>query len=263
MNRVSIAIRSPASVSTSTPCAGRREPRGSRRYAPKAGCPFARVGTITYVRPSRIAMVRRKSPTAATPWYSSGSGGIVSHTSSVSSATTASTSPASKARAMPSRIRRSRAEPGSGASSRPAPGNCASSPARARLSALFTALSLVPSVPATSAARNPSTSRNTSTARCLAGRCCSAVRNASDTASLASYRASGPGARSGSPSSSTSGYGSSRLGTARSRCGSGSGTSVRHADARSVDRPARSRSAFRQRLVAIRYSHVRIDARPS
>ena len=51
--------------------------------------------------------------------------------------------------------------------------------ARARCSALFTAGTLVPRVAAASAAGIRSTSHRISVARCLAGRCCSAVMNAS------------------------------------------------------------------------------------
>ena len=88
---------------------------------------------------------------AARPWYSCGSGGMRIQASSVSSATTASTSPRSKASAKRVSTSRSAREPGnvpptdrSGA---------ASSAARARCSALVTAASPVPSISATSAAR--------------------------------------------------------------------------------------------------------------
>ena len=55
----------------------------------------------------------------------------------------------------------------------------AASVARARCSALFTAATLVPRVAAASAAGIFSTSHMIRVARCLAGRCCSAVTNAS------------------------------------------------------------------------------------
>ena len=58
---------------------------------------------------------------------------------------------------------------------------------------------------AVSLARNPRTSRKISTARCRGGSSCRAVTKATEIASVASYRASGPGAVSASPSSRTSG----------------------------------------------------------
>jgi hypothetical protein len=71
--------------------------------------------------------------------------------------------------------------------------------------------------------------------------------NESSIDSRASYRAAGPAERSGMSSSSTSGYGSSQTGSLR-RVGRGespmAGTSRGRRD--------RARSAFRQRLVAIR-----------
>lgn len=98
-----------------------------------------------------------------------------------------------------------------------------------------------------------------STARCRGGSSCSAVTNASETASLASYWASGPGALSASPSSAESGSGSSQ-GTSPSRVGSGV---LAHGTAAVGGRRLPARSAFRQRLVATRYSQVRTDDRAS
>ena len=76
-----------------------------------------------------------------------------------------------------------------------------STAARARFSAPLTDDSLLSSISATSAARKPSTSRSTSTARWRGGRCWSAATKASDTASRASYAASGPATSSASQAS--------------------------------------------------------------
>ena len=67
-----------------------------------------------------------------------------------------------------------------------------------------------------------------------------------------------PRERSGMSSSSTSGYGSSQTGSVR-RVGSSASAMA----GTSLGRRERARSAFRQRLVAIRYSQERTDARPS
>ena len=69
--------------------------RGCRRR--KAGCLFAPVGTIRYRRPSRNATVVKNSRASSGPWYSRGSGGILTHTSSVISSTSRLTSPAPNA----------------------------------------------------------------------------------------------------------------------------------------------------------------------
>jgi hypothetical protein len=105
----------------------------------------------------------------------------------MSSATIASTSPRSTASANRAASSRSRRESGSDARSRPPAGSAA----RARFSALVTESSVVSSMSATSAARNPRTSRRTSTARCRGGSDCTAAMNASEIDSVASYRASG------------------------------------------------------------------------
>lgn len=91
----------------------------------------------------------KKSRTAAVPWCSKGAGGIRTHTSSVSSAITASTSPvvnASTKRSSStcSACRSGRAE---------AEARRIWRAIRARLSALVTASSLVPRRSATSRAR--------------------------------------------------------------------------------------------------------------
>jgi hypothetical protein len=112
------------------------------------------------------------------------------------------------------------------------------------------------SMPAASADLKPSTSRSTSTARCRGGRRWIAVMNASAIVSRASYRASGPATTSGR---SASGYGSSQTSSVR-RVGSGG---VNGGSGAVRCRLPLARSAFRQRLVAIRYSQVRIEARPS
>ena len=85
------------------------------------------------------------------------------------------------------------------------------------------------------------------------------MTNASEMASLASYRVSGPGALSASPASSESGTGSSQS-TSPSRLGSGV-LARGAAAAGGWRRPARC--AFRHRLVATRYSQVRTEDRPS
>ena len=105
------------------------------------------------------------------------------------------TSLASKARVNRSTSSRSAAEPGAGGCSRsPDPGSWRCSVARARLRALVTDSSVESRTCATSRAWNPSTSRRISTARWRGGSSCNAVTKASETASRASNRASGPGA---------------------------------------------------------------------
>ena len=117
-------------------------------------------------------------------WYATGRGGMVSRTSAVSRARMASMSARSTARLNAPAIRCSQAECGGGAGSRPR-GSRASSVARACCNASCTAGPVVSSIPATSAARKPSTSRRISTARCPGGRQCSAATKASDTDSVA------------------------------------------------------------------------------
>ena len=187
---------------------------------------------------------------ATGPWYSSVTGGIVNHASSVSSDTTPSTSPPANAAAKREATSRSRAERGSGARSRSGPGRERPMVARARCSALFTDASLTSSMSATSPDRKPSTSRSTSAARCRGGSFCTAATNASAIVSRASYRASGPTPRSGNSSRKTSGYGSSQDGSPR-RVGSEA-----HDGPAGTGRGRRAlaRSAFRHRLVAIRYA---------
>ncbi len=89
---------------------------------------------------------------AAWPWYSYGSGGMVSQASVVSMVSTASMSPASTAAAKRPARWRPRAESGTGARSRPTR-SWASSAARAHCRAPLTEVSVLPSMSATSAAR--------------------------------------------------------------------------------------------------------------
>ena len=84
--------------------------------------------------------------------------------------------------------------------------------------------------------------------------------NAREIASVASYRASGPGSVLVSWSSSRSGYGSSQ-GTSPSRVGSGG--SGQDCGPSIVTLRLLARRALRQRLVATRYSQVRTEARSS
>jgi hypothetical protein len=129
----------------------------------------------------------------------------------------------------------------------------------ARRSPLFTAVVVVPSSSATSAAGHCSTSRMISTARWRADRYCSAATKASrmparDTVTAAgsscsaASSASGNGCSQGTSGPATTGVCASSAGPPRP---DGSGR-----------RPRRS-SAVRQTLVAIRYSQVRTEERPS
>ena len=153
----------------------------------------------------------------------------------------------------------SAAEFGGGGGCASGEGNSLDTVARARFSALVTDCSVVSSMPATSLAGKSSTSRRISAARWRGGSSCSAVTKASDMASRASYRASGPAAASGRSSRNRSGYGSSHT-TSPSRDGSGGSTS---SDRLIAGLRLAARSMFRQRVVAIRYIQVRTDARPS
>jgi hypothetical protein len=82
------------------------------------------------------------------------------------------------------------------------------------------------------------------------------VMKAREMASVRSYRASGPAPASAICSSSTSGYGSSH-GTSRTRSGSGGFGHTR--DDAGAGRRLAERSAFRLRLVAMRYNQVRTE----
>src|SRR2546429_9503205 len=64
-------------------------PVGARRYAPKAGWPFARVGTRSNLRPESKRLAQKRA-TGARPSHLNGIGGIGMKTSSVGTATTAS-----------------------------------------------------------------------------------------------------------------------------------------------------------------------------
>ncbi len=133
---------------------------------------------------------------------------------------------------------------------------------RARCSALFTELTLASSSAAVSPADQPSTSRRSSTARCLGGRCWTAARKASSIVSLATTTASGWASLGAAGSSSRSGYGCNQL-----TSGSGAGSWATTGAAAGTTCGGRTRRelwarAFRQALVAIRYSHARKLDRP-
>ena len=123
------------------------------------------------------------------------------------------------------------------------PGNRSRSVARARCSALLAAATLVSSSDAVSAADQPSTSRSSRTARCRGGSSWMTARNVSSIVSLATTTASGWASLGATSSSSRSGYGCSH-GTSAKECSDGTRRRLR-------------RSASRQALVAIRYSHAR------
>ncbi len=132
--------------------------------------------------------------------------------------------------------------------------------ARARCSALFTAGTLVPSVAAASVAGIRSTSHRISAARCRAGRCCSAVTNASLIVSRATAMSAGSPC-SGSTRSSAIG----EIQASSGRQSPNSASTGGEAGPRSIGsaRRCRPRSMSRQILVAIRYSHDRTLERPS
>src|SRR5438552_13970993 len=71
-------------------------PVGARTYAPKAGWPFARVGTRSNLRPESKRLAQKRATTSR-PWYSNGIGGIAMKTSSVRRSTSASRSADSRA----------------------------------------------------------------------------------------------------------------------------------------------------------------------
>ncbi len=105
------------------------------------------------MRGARAANACVKKPViAVSPWYSNGSGGIVTQASSVRSTTISSTLARSKASANRPASSRSEAECGSRARSRTG-GVLASSVARARWRALLTEVSVVSIIAATSEAR--------------------------------------------------------------------------------------------------------------
>ena len=185
--------------------------------------------------------------------------GIVNHASSVSSATTPSTSPPANAAAKRSATCRSCAERGNGARSRPGPGSECAMVARARCSALFTDASVTESMVATSTDRKPSTSRSTRTARCRGGRRCTRRDERQRDRLLgliprlrATRLRSGHRRQAGRPDTAAAISGSPcRVGTDAHGGPGGAGRGWR----------ALARSAFRHRLVAIRYSQVRSDER--
>ncbi len=124
--------------------------------------------------------------------------------------------------------------------------------ARARCNALLTAGTLMPSSPATSAARQLSISRRISTARCRGGSSWIAARKASEVVSRRTASASGPGWASAISPSSASGYGCSHGIVATD--GPKPAGALDHAG---TARRASRRSVSRQALVAIWYSQVR------
>lgn len=130
---------------------------------------------------------------------------------------------------------------------------------RARCSKPLTAVGDVLRMAVISAIVKPSTSRSTNTAVWRGDRCCSAAMNANSICSRRVYPPAGPSAASGSSSIRLSGYGwsqetsSRRVGSGGVNGGNGSGGWCR----REV------RRALRHLFVAMRYIHVRSDARPS
>ena len=135
-----------------------------------------------------------------------------------------------------------------------------SSRARARCSALLTDAVVVPSMTATSVAGNASTSRRTSTARCLGGRYCRLAMSASRSPSRAATMAAGS-AESGVTIASGTGCSQLTSVPASSRYASGSGSGSYRPDG-SIRR-LRLASSVRHLLVAIWYSQVRTEDRPS
>ena len=130
----------------------------------------------------------------------------------------------------------------------------------ARCSALFTEATVVSRVAAASVAGSLSTSHRISAARCRAGRCCSAVTNASLTESRTAAISAG------SPWSGTtreSGIGVTQRSSAG--CGRMYVSTGGDAGPRSMGSARRfsPRSVSRQTLVAIRYSQERSEDRPS
>ena len=88
---------------------------GAGAVAAEGGWGLARVGARRRGAPRRLARWCRNLAIAALPWYSYGSGGMVSHASLVSRSSTASMSLVSTAAAKRLASWRSRGEPGGGA----------------------------------------------------------------------------------------------------------------------------------------------------
>ena len=146
---------------------------------------LARAGT-RYMRwsPRKVKLARSIDRIASTPWYWCGAGGMDSHASSVSSATTPSMSAATYAPANRLASACSVASSGRGALPRPASSRWLFSVARARCRVPLIAVWLVLSMLATSWLSNPSTSRSTSVAAWRGGMRCRAAIKASSTASV-------------------------------------------------------------------------------
>ncbi len=193
--------------------------------------------------------------TACRPANQVSAGGISSATSSASSCASTLASAFSMAAANRSNSARRSGSAGSASSS--SAGSARASWARARRSPLFTAVVVVPSRSATCPARQSSTSRKISTARCRADRCCNAATKASRIPAREAATAAGS-ARSAASSASANGC---SHGTSGPASASGSPLGAPSPDG-SGRRPRRS-SAVRHTLVAIRYSQVRTDDRPS
>src|SRR5213076_3084712 len=114
--RVMALIRLPERVRTYRPTPWLM-PVGARRYTPKAGWPFARVGTRSNLRPESKRLAQKRT-TRSRPSYSNGIGGIAMKTSSVRRATSASRSADSHASTNFSTIASSAGELDAGGGSR-------------------------------------------------------------------------------------------------------------------------------------------------
>ena len=185
------------------------------------------------------------------------SGGISSAASARSSSASALPSAFSIAAANRSSTARRSGSAGSASSS--SAGSARASWARARRTPLLTAVVVVPSRSATSVAGHSSTSRKISIARCRADRYCSAATKASRIPAREAAAAAGS---SPSPASSTPGKGCSH-GTSVPATSGASMFSVGPPSPDGSGRRPRRSIAVRHTLVAIRYSQVRTDERPS
>jgi hypothetical protein len=185
------------------------------------------------------------------------SGGISSAASARSSSASARPSAFSMAAANRSSTARRSGSAGSASSS--SAGSARASWARARRRPLLTAVVVVPSRSATSAAGHSSTSRKISIARCRADRYCSAATKASRIPSRDTAASAGS---SPAPGSSVPGKGCSHDTSVPATNGA-SGFSVGPPSPDGSGRRPRRSIAVRHTLVAIRYNQVRTDERPS
>ena len=218
---------------------------------------MAAVGISRNIPGSVSTCAAKNARIASRPANHPGSGGISSTASLRSSSASASASAFSKAAANRSSAARCPGSFGSAVSS--SAGSARASWARARRSPLLTAVVVVPSSPATSAAGHPSTSRRISMARCRAGRYCCAATSASRIPARAATALAGS---SPAPASSASGTGCSH-GTSGAGTSAMSGSAAGPASPDGIGRRPRRSSAVRHALVAIRYSQVRTEDRPS